>query len=1097
MIREAFANQLFLASAGTGKTYRLSAHFVGLLLQGIPPERILATTFTRKAAGEILGRVLQRLVQVATDEDAAQELSEVLGMPIDRQDALNRLPELARKIHRFQVRTLDAHVIQLAKLFEPELGLLPGWSIVDEVTDLDLRDEALTQALQEAGDEEWMALLRGLDPSGERRGVFQHMSASVRALRDVFLESEADAWDSLRVPAALPNADWKELQETMSRFEGLPRTKAGTVAKVWEKAWNKLRDDAFVGNWEEVLKQKLLTNHLSGKEKFGTAEYPESLLEILDPLTIHAMHHVIGSIRERNLATFQLLERFERSYRELKRSSGWLRFEDLPRLLDPLGEHDLFSEGDERGLEEIWLRMDARIDHLLLDEFQDTSSVQWRTLQPLVEEITSTHGGEEGESRTFFCVGDAKQSIYRWRHAEPRLLEELDQRLPGLQVQTLKRNFRSSPLIMEATNHVFQNLLESDAFPAATAAAERRAVHAFQSAFPEHEAAREEMGGCVQMWLAQVAEGANAAERQRGCLRLAAARVAALRAEAPSASIGVLFRTRKGIPEFLHYLSSEQNLRGSGEGGNPLTDSDAVSVVVSALHLADHPGASAAAFHVGTSHLGAALGMQAADWDEYLNPEDDSAAASLGRNPAWQAHCQSFAMDLRRRVLELGYSEWLLALRPAVEEHFSTWDRVRFDQLIDACDSFAQSAPLRPGQLARVIRESRVPSPWSASIQAMTVHASKGLEFDVVVLPELDSGWFMSGGLMIGAFRPDPAGRFEHVSILPSKDIAQLSPGLLELSEGKRETDMQEVLNLLYVAITRARRRLEFISSGESKAATYHGLVQNGLGAWAGELQGTPQVVQHGDATLGGLAWEKQTEFAPWWEAPKEQPDAIYGLSSGTSREPIGFAGTGSRPVQRTPSQLDSSATARPRPTAGLLKANGGSSRGTFLHTALESIEWSEEETVPAMEASLQAATTGAERTWLQELQSNLAKPGLAGLFAKPSADAQALRERRFLFLEPGAPDVLWSGSVDRVVVEFQADKATAARVIDFKTGLLDMDEEQITQRHGAQLHVYRAAMAKQFGLDPSSVTCDLVLLDRAQVLTVPLSDQAPGSSHG
>ncbi|MCA9003029.1 MAG: UvrD-helicase domain-containing protein, partial [Planctomycetes bacterium] len=70
---------LLLASAGTGKTYQLSAHFVGLLLQGVTPERILATTFTRKAAGEILDRVLQRLVEVATDDRAAAELSGLLG----------------------------------------------------------------------------------------------------------------------------------------------------------------------------------------------------------------------------------------------------------------------------------------------------------------------------------------------------------------------------------------------------------------------------------------------------------------------------------------------------------------------------------------------------------------------------------------------------------------------------------------------------------------------------------------------------------------------------------------------------------------------------------------------------------------------------------------------------------------------------------------------------------------------------------------------------------------------------------------------------------------------------------------------------------
>ena len=125
MSSNALHDRLLLASAGTGKTYQLSAHFVGLLLAGVAPERILATTFTRKAAGEILDRVLQRLVGVALDESRAAELGEQLGREVRCEEAQAVLPGLARSIHRFQVRTLDAHAMNVARLFEAELGLPP------------------------------------------------------------------------------------------------------------------------------------------------------------------------------------------------------------------------------------------------------------------------------------------------------------------------------------------------------------------------------------------------------------------------------------------------------------------------------------------------------------------------------------------------------------------------------------------------------------------------------------------------------------------------------------------------------------------------------------------------------------------------------------------------------------------------------------------------------------------------------------------------------------------------------------------------------------------------------------------------------------
>ncbi len=100
-------------------------------------------------------------------------------------------------------------------------------------------------------------------------------------------------------------------------------------------------------------------------------------------------------------------------------------------------------------------RLDARIDHLLLDEFQDTSPQQWRVIQPWAERVTA---GADGTS--FFCVGDVKQAIYGWRGGIAEIFDAIDRQLPGLTPQSLNTSFRSSPPVIDAVNHIFTHLAE-------------------------------------------------------------------------------------------------------------------------------------------------------------------------------------------------------------------------------------------------------------------------------------------------------------------------------------------------------------------------------------------------------------------------------------------------------------------------------------------------------------------------------------------------------------------------------------------------------------------------------------------------------------
>ena len=148
-----FHNTMIRASAGTGKTFQLSNRYLGLLFDGIPPSKILATTFTRKAAGEILYRVVQRLAAGACDPIERTKLLAALGRSeLSRESLRGQLVELVRSLHQVQISTMDAVFARVARTFAMELGLSANWTILDGLTAKQLKRDAIEQVLSEGSD---------------------------------------------------------------------------------------------------------------------------------------------------------------------------------------------------------------------------------------------------------------------------------------------------------------------------------------------------------------------------------------------------------------------------------------------------------------------------------------------------------------------------------------------------------------------------------------------------------------------------------------------------------------------------------------------------------------------------------------------------------------------------------------------------------------------------------------------------------------------------------------------------------------------------------------------------------------------------------
>ena len=1037
--------RLFLASAGTGKTYQLTNRFLALLARGVPPDRILATTFTRKAAGEILDRVLARLAAAAGGGKELATLNQEAGtdLPLGTEDARRLLRSAVLALDRFQVRTLDSYFIRLAKLFDLELGLPPDWRVVDELEDEEQRAEALMEVLERADPGSLIELLRELQLGGAQRSVHDRSLKLLRQTYATLAESTAEAWRAVQPP---PLPDEQRIAEAVGFLEEFapPRTKAGAPNKLWATEIQRLQTDFDQQEWLALALKGIGAKLLAGESEYSRHEIAPELARQVEALLQVACHHLLLALAAQNAATRRLLSEFDARFQALKQRSRGFRFEDVPRAL--LGREAALPAGAQ-----LAFRTGGGVEHLLLDEFQDTSVVQWRVLEPLAQAILERAPAQ----RTFFCVGDLKQSIYGWRSGEPRLLGELEQRFPGLEVAALEESWRSSSVVLDTVNRVFGGVAGNPALADPKRADAAAAARSWQRSFRDHAAAKQLPGRAE---LRQAPSAAEGEDQQARTLDYVAERAAAA---AACGRVAVLLRRKAPMPRLIYQLQ-RLGVRASGEGGNPLTDSSAVLAALSLLWLADHPGDGAAAFHVATSPLGPAVGLE--------DDRDRAARAAVSRR-------------LREALLDRGYGAVLAGLAPAFAGA-GAWDRHRFGQLIERGFAWDGRASLRPSDFVRAVRQERVEDPSASQVKIMTVHAAKGLEFDSVIVADLDSRLTGKGAALLTR-RSDPYGPLDAVSRPLRKELERVSPVLAELGSATRQRDFSEALCVLYVAMTRAARGLEMIVGPPKTELSFASLLRGALAVDAEET------------AAGGVLWRHEASRDPLPPVrpgtaeppPPPLPDRLVLAPAGSPR--------------LLPRRSPSAAEGGPRvPVAELLRLGGEAARrrGSLYHRWFEEVAWIEDFELDEARLLAAAAGVGAAeaeaRAELPAFLELLRRPRLraalsrAGQPDEQPGEVRALwRERRFSLVvedDEGRP-ALRNGSFDRVVLS-----GGRGLVIDFKTDRVDESGErgrplaELVERYRPQMELYRDSLARITGLALEAVSARLLFVAVDEVVDLP-----------
>jgi ATP-dependent exoDNAse (exonuclease V) beta subunit len=1042
-------HEMILASAGSGKTFALTDRFVALLARGAAPERIVALTFTRKAAGEFFDEILKKLAGAARDAETARRLADRIGAPqLGPAAFLALLRQMVGAMHRLRLGTLDSFFAQVVGAFPLELGLAGDFAMLEEHAARLAQRRVLQRLFARAGgltpaQQEFIEAFKRATFGREEKRLGAQLDELLGDFQDTYLDAPAaELWGD---PARIwpPGCAWLEPQgRRADAVAGLQAALAGREMTGGQRerwavffqalaAWVPGMD---LGDLGYIVKNalKVWPGLMAGEAELTVEQRKLRLGRDECAALGRIVTEIVGAELRRKLETtrgiFAVLHGYEAVYGAEVRQAGQLTFTDVQRLLAPAaGAPPLAQDEGGGGRLLIDYRLDAEIDHWLLDEFQDTSFGQWSVLKNLIDEAVQDAEGR----RSFFCVGDVKQAVYAWREGDPRLFREIfnhyNAAAPGAIIERpLVESWRSGPPLIGMINTVFgAGETLARLFPGEASTTWNREWRAHTSAVPQRtgqaallHAADEEARWAVAL---QILREIRPLERGLTC--------------------AVLVRKNDTATDLADYLRREGGLPAVAESDLRVgVDHPPGAALLALVQAAAHPGDTLAQAHLRMTPLGAVLAAEKLD-----HPEDITARV-LG-----QIHAEGF-----ERMADW----WLERLEPqlAPDDAFS---RVRARQWAAAAGEFDATGSREVAEFVAFMKAYTARDAESATVvRVMTVHKAKGLGFDVVLLPDLEGHTLAErrAGL---AVQKAADRSVEWVLDLPSDLYRQQDPVLAAHVTAAKAAACYENLSVLYVAMTRAKRGLYVITKppGTSKSANFPRILADTLG---GETAG----VRVGALALSG-AWSSGD---PDWHVTSAMPPPQIGPAGATAIRPA----KGLTPVSRRPARRPSEEKSGVWAAARLFDLEGGRAAdfGAAVHAYLAGVEWG-----GGQDAARWAGLWGDQDPAAAEALACLRAPELAEVWAKPSDSARAVawRERSFEIVLDGA----WvTGVFDRVVVKQDAaGQPVDATIWDFKTDRVGSEAEiaAAAERHGGQLALYRRVIAVLTGLAASRVSCELV----------------------
>jgi ATP-dependent exoDNAse (exonuclease V) beta subunit len=1163
---------LVQAPAGSGKTDLLTRRFLRLLGEVNEPGQIVAITFTKAAAAEMRNRILSELEKAASRSDE-HPADDEFAMEVLARRALERSRALGWNLidlpAQLRISTIDSFCRELA-LQQPLLsGLGGGLDITENPSELYHR--AARSTLEQIGKDDAGLNTAALNPAIEalllwRDNGWQEMENLLvsmleqrdRWMQDFVLTREPD-WDALRerlerpfaraVAEAMAELDELLDQETRDEAMELARFSCGQKnkwlqCKLFQFAGLPCQPFASPNALEEArqgymcLAQMLLTGtgtfrqRITASEGFPTSSPDEKrrILDLIDRLgEIDQFESKLCSVRDLPparyteedwqivRACFTLLRHAAGELQVAFAEAGAMDFAEVAHIAQRV------LRDEDGGASDAAIAIADKIQHLLVDEFQDTSRRQHKLIGALVA------GWPDFEGRTLFVVGDPMQSIYFFRDADAELfprVREVGLELPNGEMLRLRHvplssNFRTAPQLVETLNDAFAQIFavnDGSGVRFAHAEPARNADGVRGTRFQMHlgfvpqtvkiysanpDVMQRKQDVAEQRIKAQDAQVAEIVSLVRGHME----RLEDARTRGEKYRIAVLGRARKALEPIARALHDAGvpfravELEKLAERPEVL---DALALARALFNPEDRVawlgvlrapwcGLSLTDLHTLTSGDNAEVLRKPVpellrERQTLLSPEGLRAAERV-------LNAVAAVPSLRAAQPTAGLGTWLeqVWLRLGGSDCVDATGRANCDLLWKCLDQLKEGEPdlLGAGLAAALEKLTAQPDPNASSdhgVQLMSIHKSKGLEFEVVIVPELQAKCGTTrmpllSWLERGLATMDESGDITEflVAPLPSKG-AERGKSKQWVDRVYRARESQEMRRILYVAATRAREELHLFARPEYKTDNNHAMT---LCEPSGSLLAT---------AWPALEEEVRAQFEEWTSKPQEERIEAIAAASATNvvvmPSPAKPAKLRRLPPDYEPALGAISSLAGQADVAGLrttqlyARHEGGlisRARGRAVHALMEELarqrtahDWEAtrvgvERILPRIMAELRAA--GVE---LNEA-GNIANQALdIALRASEDATAQWILSPH----NDAASEVRWAGVIAGSVREVRVDRVFRAGetpgsrgdgcwwIVDYKTAQADGDVAELRRMFAAQLELYAEVLRNLHGKD-------------------------------
>lgn len=1088
------------ANAGAGKTHTLANRVTRLLLSGAPPERILCLTYTKAAAAEMFERLFNQLGQwsMLSDSALAEKIAAVGAEPGDKEGLREARRLFAKALETpggLKIQTIHSFCQYVLTRFPLEAGVPASFRVLDDRSAADLMALARARVFERAG-----------TGDTSRAAAISYLVTHLSDMRltqilDGALGADRGKLDAFFAKAGRPESEWSQLLRVGHGAgpEDTPDSLARDFCRTLKQE-EKLLKDAIawlstgsktdqerglaLASAKELLNDvqqydgvcgALLTKEGTLRATLATKALLKSRPELGEWLTAvgNRAAETMERLRSANAAALAeaaitIIEAVRDVYSAEKRARNMLDYDDLI-----VGTHRLLNA---HGASWVLYKLDEGIDHILIDEAQDTSALQWDIIQKLTEEFFAGEGASHIE-RTLFAVGDEKQSIFSFQGADPKqfaarrefFAKRAQQGEREFLYQPLTDSWRSAPEILKFVDETFADPAAQDGLTSSDAVI-------------AHNALKKDLKGCVEFWPSLAPTDAPERDpwdlrpvdmpaEESPVVRLAnqiAGRIkewltkgSALPGHSEPIKPGdimILLPRREPFGSEIIRRLKERGVPVAGADRIVLTEQIAVMDLIALGRFALLPeddlnlAALLRSPLLGLSEdelFSLAFGREGTLWDALVDRQADfpdahtlltEARARADYAPPFEYYAHALIHGRRKLLKRLGTEA-----NDAIDEFLSL--ALQYENSnTPSLEGFLHWIEGGGAQVKRDMERGR------NEVRVMTVHGAKGLEADIVILPDttrLPNDATANGKLLYTDDGP----------LFPVSD--KLAPAPVRAARAAaNDATLKEYRRLLYVALTRAKERLiicGFENKRGTKPGSWHTLAER-----AAQALGTPNdegARIFGTAALEPIGTAKDIEadkvaIPAWATTPAKNEKPAPWLI-----RPSAAAGMDEPP---RPSPFNSAATVK---------------RGLLVHAMLArlpEIPRGERADIARRFLKAREVDDGQCEKLVAETLAVLDDPAFAAAFG-PGSRAEVSLVADLPELGPAARV---HGRVDRLCVT-----DNEVLILDFKTGRPVTKESDVPGLYTTQMALYRAAVARIF--PKKRIACALVWTEGPSLLAL------------